>query len=347
MRIAMVSVQASPLTDSTGQGAHVAELCAGLSSAGHELVVYTRRDDSTSPETVRTGEGYDVVHVSAGPARVLAEEELAAHLGDFAEFLASQWRMCPPDVVHAHHWTSGLVAMIGAYRLHLPVVHSYHGFGETEVEQRRDAEALIAREATWFTATSSAESEQLCRLGVRRSRVSVVPSGVDTDFFSPNGPVSVHDGRARVVVTGELAQGKSFAAVDTALSTMDHVELVNTQAVPRVNRPSVLRSADLAVCAPAVDRYGVAALEAMACGLPVVATAVDALNDIVLPGVTGLLAQPHDSQRLALSLKALLADETQREQFGVAARDRVLGRYSRQQLAQETMSVYERAALVR
>jgi glycosyltransferase involved in cell wall biosynthesis len=104
----------------------------------------------------------------------------------------------------------------------------------------------------------------------------------------------------------------------------------------------VLRSADVAVCAPTADTYGSAALEAMACGVPVVATAVGALNDIVLPDVTGLLVQPRDGRRLALALRALLVDETRREQFGIAARDRVLGRYSRSRLTKEGLAVYER-----
>ncbi|WP_176929870.1 glycosyltransferase [Lentzea albidocapillata] len=345
MRIAMVSVQAGPHPESAAQAAHVAELCAGLSASGHELVVYTRRDDSTSPTALCSDDGYDIVRVPAGPARALAENEVVGHLGDFAEFLAEQWQTRPPDVVHSHHWTSGLVSVIGAHRFRIPVVHSYHGFGETEVEQRSDAEALIARRAAWITATSSAEAAQLWQVGVRRTQVSVVPSGVNSDFFDPEGPAAVHDGRMRVAVAGELASGTSSLALDAVVSTVDHIELVDANAVPRTDRPAMLRSADVAVCAPAVERYGTAALEAMACGVPVVATAVGALSDIVLPDVTGLLVQPQDGRRLAQSLKALLADETRREQFGIAARDRVLGRYSRSRLAKEAMAVYERATL--
>lgn len=327
--------------ESPGQGAHVAELCAALSSAGHEVTAYTRRED---PAPVATGANYDVAHVPSGPARPVAEDDLVAHLGSFAEFLTRQWRTRPPDVVHAHHWTSGLVSVIGAHRLGVPVVMSYHGLGEPEMDQRCRTEALLAREAAWFTATSAAEAEELCQMGVRRSQLSVVPSGVDSAFFTPDGPVEVQDGRARVVVTGELAPSGHSAAVGAVLSTVDHVEMMSANDVARENRPAVLRSADVAVCAPTEERYGIAVLEAMACGLPVVATAVGALSDIVLPGVTGQLVGPHDSRRLARSLKSLLDDETRREQFGMAARDRVSGRYSRLRLANETLAVYRRAA---
>ncbi|GHH40292.1 glycosyltransferase [Lentzea cavernae] len=342
MRIAMVSTQASPLTGNTAQGAHVAELCAGLSASRYEVVVYTRRDDSDSPDDVRTADGYDVVHVSAGPAHALAEKELVPHLADFAKFLAGRWRVRPPDVVHAHHWTSGLVSLIGGHRLQVPVVHCCHGIGESEVEQRSDAETLIERRAAWITATSSVEAARLWQSGVRRTQVSVLPSGVDPALFTPEGPAAVHDGRTRVVVAGELDPAAGCAAISAVLSTMDHVELVDARAVPRGDRPAVLRSADVAVCAPTTDVYGTAALEAMACGVPVVATAVGALNDVVLPDVTGLLVPARDGRRLARSLKAVLADETLGERFGIAARDRVLSRYSRRRLAREAVAVYER-----
>ena len=61
---------------------HVAELASGLTRLGHEVVVYTRRDDADLPETVRTDDGYDVVHLDAGPARRGAQgRPLAADAG--------------------------------------------------------------------------------------------------------------------------------------------------------------------------------------------------------------------------------------------------------------------------
>ena len=343
MRIAMVSAQASPLTESTAQGAHVTELCAGLSAVGHDVVAYTRRDDPTSPAVVRTYEGYDVVHVPAGPPRAVTGDEFTAHLGDFAAFLAERWRARPPDVVHSHHWTSGLASLIGAHEHQIPVVHSYHGFGESPEQQRSDAETLLARRAAWITATSTAEAAHLWQLGVRRTRVSVVPSGVDSSLFTPDGPADVRDGRMRVV-TSNLDPGNR-TAISAALSTLDHVELVDVGPLPRRARPGVMRSADVAVCAPTSDTFGSTALEAMACGIAVVATTVGALSDIVLPDLTGLLVPPRDNGRLARALKTLLADETLREQFGIAARDRVLSRYSRRRLAQETLAAYEHLGL--
>ena len=73
MRIAMVSEHASPLAtlggvDAGGQNVHVAALATALVARGHEVVVYTRRDDSALPRRVTMRPGLQVEHVSAGPA---------------------------------------------------------------------------------------------------------------------------------------------------------------------------------------------------------------------------------------------------------------------------------------
>jgi D-inositol-3-phosphate glycosyltransferase len=370
MKIAMVSEQASPLTWDLGQGAYVAELSAAMTALGHEVTVYTRRDEPRSPERERTGDGYEVVRVCAGPAGEVTDDEVVGRLGDFAGFLAEEWRLRPPDVVHAHHWTSGLAAVLGAHRLPVPVVHSYHGLGPHTASQRSDAEALVAREATWAVATSSAEAAQLRALGVRRTRISTVPCGVDLELFHPEGPATARGRFKRVVTAADPQSRTGFDELVTALSTTDDVELVVVGedarsrrqerarelgvadrvvfagAVPRTERPALLRSADAVVCTPAAEPFGILALEAMACGLPVVATAVGAPADVVVHEVTGLLVAPHDVRALTRALRRSLGDETLRQQFGSAARDRLAARYPTARLAAEMVAVYEQAAAV-
>jgi D-inositol-3-phosphate glycosyltransferase len=365
-RIAIVSAQASPLTCSDfGQGMHVGQLSAALSALGHEVVVYTRRTDPAAPQLVHTDDGYDVAHVPAGPARPLAEDQVTPHLGEFAEFLAQRWRLRPPDVVHAHHWTSGLVAVIGAHSLQVPVVHSYNALGSRESVQRADAEALVARRASWIVATSSQEAAELRRRGVRRAQVSVVPCGVDVELFHPDGPVAGRGRRRRVVTAGELGEHSGVALVITALSTMEDTELVIAGeddaglrrlagelgmldrvvfagAVPRAGMPALLRSADVVVCVPWFEPFGTLALQAMACGVPVVAAAVGALRDVVVHDVTGRHVPPRKPRVLARTLRQLLADDTRRQEFGAAARDRIMARHSRDRLGAELLAVYRR-----
>lgn len=363
------------------RGRHVTELSAALSKRGHDVTVYTRREEPGLPQRVRADGGYDVVRVTAGPARPLCTDDVVAHWGPFAEFLAEEWALRRPDVVHAHHWTSGLLALIGAHRVKVPVVYSYHGptphrEGPDALRERRtETEALLARKASSIIAAGAAEVSELSRLGVRRTRISVVPSGVDHELFHPDGPVAERGLLRRVLVVGEPLPRNGLAEAEavTALSTLDGVELVIAGggpvpdpgtdqlrvlvselrmrervvfagSVPRDDLPALTRSADVVLCVPWHEPFGTVALEAMACGVPVVAATVGVLPDIVMHQVTGLHVPPRDGRALAKALRSLLADETRLQEFGMAGRDRVVARYSWGRVAKEVLSVYERVA---
>lgn len=109
MRIAMISQHASPLAalggvDVGGQNVHVAELAAAMARGGHRVTVYTRRDDRQLPECVETPQGYTVVHVPAGPAEPLPNDELLCCMGDFAGFLDDRWRIERPGCRLPRRW---------------------------------------------------------------------------------------------------------------------------------------------------------------------------------------------------------------------------------------------------
>ena len=112
-------------------------------------------------------------------------------------------------------------------------------------------------------------------------------------------------------------------------------------AVPRAAVPPLLRSADAVVCAPWYEPFGIVALEAMACGRAVVATAVGGMQDTVVHGVTGLHVPPRRPDALAAALRDLLAGPTRPAAFGAAGRDRVLARYTWTRVAAATERVYE------
>ncbi|GHH43868.1 glycosyltransferase [Lentzea cavernae] len=371
MRIAMVSVVANPLTEGTGQEAHVRELSAALCGLGHEVTVYTRRAATRSADRFRTDEKYEVVQVPVGPAKPISDDELVAHLGEFAKFLAEEWRLSSPDVAHSHHWESGLAALVSAHRVQVPVVHSHHGLGPSDNEERADAERLLARRASWTVATSMQEVTQLMQLGVHRTQTTVVPPGVNLELFEPEGPVAARGSLRRVVSVGRLEPGSGLATAVAALSVVDGIELViageKTQAnpvaqqlrrlarqlgvldrivfagaVPHAKMPALLRSADVVVCTPRSDPFGLAALEAMGCGVPVIAAAVGALADVITHNVSGLHIPTNDARALARSLRSLLTNDTKRQELGVAAHDRVSARYSRDRLAKEALAVYQR-----
>jgi len=367
--------------DAGGQNVHVAELSAALIRRDADVTVYTRRDDPHLPDRVRTEHGYDVVHVPAGPPRHLPKDDLLPHMEAFARFLAQCWRADPPDVVHAHFWMSGLASVLAARDLGIPVVQTYHALGvvkrrhqgarDTSPPERIGVERLIGRRCARIAATCTDEVFELTRMGVRRSDISVVPCGVDPDRFQPVARTR-HN---RVVSVGRLVPRKGFETLITAMRGLPDAELVIAGGPPRqklpedaearrlmaqaerlgvadrvrligqVSRtemPALLGSAAVVACVPWYEPFGIVPLEAMACAVPVVASAVGGLTDTVIDGVTGTLVPPRDSRATAQALQHLLGDRSTRAAYGVAGCDRVHARYTWDRVALDTERVYHR-----
>ena len=108
--------------------------------------------------------------------------------------------------------------------------------------------------------------------------------------------------------------------------------------------PALLRSADAVVSVPWYEPFGIVPLEAMACGVPVVASAVGGQIDSVVHGVTGVHVPPRDPTALAGALNALLADPRRRAELGRAGRRRARRRYGFDRVAAATREVYAELA---
>jgi glycosyltransferase involved in cell wall biosynthesis len=386
MRIDLVSEHASPLAaidgvDAGGQNVHVAALAAGLARRGNEVTVHTRRDDEALPERVVTQDGYNVVHVPAGPPQELPKDELLRHMPEFASNLRRRWNAVPPDVVHAHFWMSGLASVAAAGAV--PVVQTFHALGsvkrrhqgaaDTSPANRIELERSLCRTASHVVATCTDEVFELRRLGLTTDRVSIVPCGVDTEVFTPRGPVAPRSDRRRLLVLGRLVERKGQDDAVRALRAVPDAELVvvggppadGIDVDPEVRRlraiaaeagvgdrlvfvgsvarddvPSWIRSADVVLAVPWYEPFGITPLEAMACGRPVVATAVGGLQDSVADGITGDLVPPRDPERLGEVLAALLADDDRRAAYGAAGVQRARARYTWNRVVADTDAVY-------
>jgi D-inositol-3-phosphate glycosyltransferase len=258
------------------------------------------------------------------------------------------------------------------------VKRRHHGARDTSPPQRLRIERRVAAGADRIVATCSDEVFELLRMGADRRRIAVVPCGVDLERFTPDGPAEPRTGAARRIVAAcRLVERKGIGDVVRALPAVPDAELhlaggpdrralagdpeaVRLRALAaglgvadrvrlrgRVGRdamPALLRSADVVVCAPWYEPFGIVPLEAMACGVPVVATAVGGQIDSVVHGLTGLHVAPRDPDGLAVSLGALLDDPAWRAELGAAGRRRARSRYGWDRIAAGTLSVYEQLA---
>jgi D-inositol-3-phosphate glycosyltransferase len=230
--------------------------------------------------------------------------------------------------------------------------------GDAEPQRRVDAEAEVIGCSDAILASCPTEADWLVDLyGARRDRVEVVPPGVDHAFFSPGDrmgaraalglgahPVLLfvgriqplkglevavealhrlrHEGGVLVVVGGpsgpdgeaEVARVRSRVA---RLDLEDRVRFVPAQ--PHHLLSTYYRAADVCVVPSRSESFGLVALEAGACGTPVVAAAVGGLRTLVDHGRTGFLVEDRDPSRYAAFIDQVLDDAAGRGELGHAA----------------------------
>jgi D-inositol-3-phosphate glycosyltransferase len=403
MKIALVAQNATPLRPRAGSGPDrddigLSELTRNLAGQGHQVTVYAQKNLADLPDQAELHAGVRVEHIDSGPVAETPTEpgdaDLLERVPAFSGPLRSLWQSDRPDVVHALRWTSGLAALAAARDLGIPVVQEFSSLG---VSERRAAAGLrgqsgavtadsasaarirlepaIGRSATAVVATSSAEVSDLASLGVHRSSIRVVPWGVDTDLFTPEGPVAKRNGRPRLLTAADLTQRKPLETLFRALTRVpgaellvvggpaeaklpkddDYVKLAKfaaalgitdrvifTGEVEYAAMPPLLRSADLVISTCQYAPSGTTSLQAMACGTPVIAPPVGGHMDAVVDGTTGIIIPPDRPALLAQRIRQLIAHPMLIEAYGVAAVDRVRSRYSWDRIAGETLAVYDR-----
>ena len=258
------------------------------------------------------------------------------------------------------------------------VKRRHQGDADTSPAERLSVEADLAANVDRVVATTVDEAFELARLGAEPGRVAVVPCGVDLGRFRPEGRAEARSPRrARIVVVGRLVERKGVDDVIRSLALLPGAELVvaggpdpselraDAEArrllgvaaeagvenrvclrgrVGRDELPALLRSADAVACVPWYEPFGLVALEAMACGVPVVASAVGGLRDTVVDGVTGLHVPPRRPDALGAALGRLLADPHQARRLGRAGAERARARYSWDHVARSTLAVYREVA---
>nr|WP_155999403.1 glycosyltransferase [Streptomonospora sp. PA3] len=249
----------------------------------------------------------------------------------------------------------------------------HQGPDDTSPPERERTEHDIAHRVDRVVATSSQERRELRTWNVPHNRIAVVPCAVDPDLFRPEGAAAERGERPRILSLGRLVPRKGIRTIIGALAGVPDAELVVaggapperigddpqiaalradaeeagvadrvvfTGGVPRSQVPELLRSADIAVNVPWYEPFGMSTVEAMACGVPVIASHVGGHLDTVVQGVTGRLVPPRDARALAYWLRMLLADPVTRESLGIAAADRAAVRYTWPLVARQTEECY-------
>jgi glycosyltransferase involved in cell wall biosynthesis len=364
---------------------HDVEVLTGGPSSGAALV--TREDRGVRVHELRTPGGEFAVYRtetywlgytwavfsalrSLGGARPFDVIDFPDYAG---EGLAFQLDRCEDDptavVVHLHGSLSMFSEQIGWPEPGEP----FHRVG-TFIEDLsiEAADGLIA-------ASHSVAELTARRLAIPLERITVIDGAVDTDAFSPAPARRSSDGELRLLFVGNVAANKGVYTVLEAFIRLarshprlslliagtieqeraDEMRAEAAQAglaervtvlgfVEHRDLPELYRSADM-LAAPSQFEggLGMVYLEAMACGLPVVATAAGGAAEAIEPGETGILLEHGDVTEATAAIETLLVDGELRARMGAAGRTRVEDRFGPERYAARVAAAYEQATELR
>jgi D-inositol-3-phosphate glycosyltransferase len=254
------------------------------------------------------------------------------------------------------------------------VKRRHQGDADTSPHERLSCERTLLHAADRIAATCTDEVFELVRQGADLHKITVIPCGVDLDLFTPDGPAEARGGRPRMVVVSRMVERKGIGTAISALAEVPGAELVVAGGppagmladdpvgarllrlarsegvadrvhlrgqIPRDRLPALYRSADAVACVPWYEPFGIVPLEAMACGVPVIASTVGGLIDTVVDGATGVHVPPRRPDRVAEALRRLVADADLRRSLGRGGVERSRSRYGWDSIAGATLSMYE------
>ncbi|HEX2271851.1 MAG TPA: glycosyltransferase family 4 protein, partial [Pyrinomonadaceae bacterium] len=269
------------------------------------------------------------------------------------------------DLIHCHDWMTAVAGIklrqsIGkplVYNIHLP--QAFIGY--------KTLEKLGLVNADLVLVNSRAIEQELHAYELTLPRVEVIPNGVDLDTFKPATDWPAGDGY--VLFVGRLVAQKGVTVLLEALSVVlqrcpetrlvvvgdGELELFLKRIARYLGIPhrvtfldwttgpdlvALYQRAKFIVVPSYYEPFGIVALEAMACGRPVIASRTGGLAEIVNDGVNGFLVEAGNHLQLAQRMVRLLNDDEQRQSMGHAARERA-NEFSWDRVAQQTLALYD------
>jgi glycosyltransferase involved in cell wall biosynthesis len=281
---------------------------------------------------------------------------------------AESIRAC--EVLRVFQITGVIPALLARRRFGVPYVTTY-GFWYGQLSKagpKRVLKAFVERLGLRHAAAVIVTTEELrARVASVAKRVELIPNGVDTTHFAPK-PGRIRAGKPRILYVGRLSPEKNLSTVIKAAKLLDPAsttvlagpgplrETLEAQAaklgglvefpgvVEQAKLPAVYRGSDAFVLASFTEGHAKVLLEAMACGIPCVASDCAGNRSLITDGKTGLLFDPHSADALAACLKRVLTEPSLADSLARAAREMVVARYDLGQRVQQEITLLQSVA---
>jgi phosphatidylinositol alpha-mannosyltransferase len=347
---------------------HVRHFSREAHRLGHRVTVVTSEmpdvaggprpaPDAAGPEVIRLGRSF-ALYNNGGVGRVTGGARLSWAV---RELLAA----ARFDVVHVHAPLTPVLPLLAIHHATGPVVGTFHTHFRPGLAFRL-AGGLLQRYLDRLDAAIAVSRACLAPLERLRADVRIVPNGVDLERFGRGRPLpALADGKVNVLWVGRLEPRNGFDRMLAAFARVREgldarlVVLGDGPLLPRYRarvpaelaahvlfagrivdeRPDWYASAHV-YCAPTrIASFGVTLLEAMACGVPVLASDIEGFREVLHPGREGELLPPDDPDAWARAVAAIAREPARAAAYGDAGR-RTARRYAWPEVAREVLGVY-------
>ncbi|HCT41993.1 MAG TPA: glycosyltransferase family 1 protein [Moraxellaceae bacterium] len=361
MKIVYVLTQSN---DIGGASVHLLDLASAVQAQGHEVVILAGGDGVFHARARDVG-------LKTVALRHLVREISPWHDVQCVLELHREFRQHKPDLVHLHSTKAGVVGRLAAGLLGLPVIFTAHGWAFTDGVSARQAalychiEKFMARFASRIIAVSDYDRQLALKAGVGNpALITTIHNGMPSVAITANPSVN-KNAVPRIIMVARFDSPKNQKDLLLALQTIKdqpwQLELVGDGALwaqtkaladylglaDRVEFPGTctdvaerLARSDIFALVSNWEGLPLSVLEAMRAGLPVVASDVGGVSEVVIAGETGLLAARADTATLAAHLRLLLASPETRQKMGQAGRAHFESGFTFQQMLDNTMAVY-------
>jgi L-malate glycosyltransferase len=345
---------------------HAIRWAEGLAAAGFEIVLATQHPPKQDLDPrVRL----EVLPHRGTPGYFLNARPLRAIL-----------RRTTPDLVNAHYASGyGTLARLAGHRPMLLSVWGSDVFdfpGRSPLHRWWLRRTL--RWADGIASTSKAMAQEVRRLVPEIAEVAITPFGVDTNLFRPRIAETIDPDPQRLVVgtvktmahvygidilirafaaavsdpamppamanatllrlAGDGPELPAYRRLAARLGVEDKVEFIGS--VPHASVPRVLQGLDVYAALSRRESFGVAVIEASACGVPAIVSDAGGLPEVVSPDETGLVVPREDVSAAATAIRRMLLDADLRSRLGKAGRRRVESLYAWDRSIETMAAVY-------
>ncbi len=370
MKIALLSEKYTP--DIGGLAISAERLARLLASAGHQVRVFAPTLNLPPSETRTLPSG------GVSVTRFGAHKRVDDTLVDWFELIVDEHKRELFDILHAYFLPqAGFVAAYAGKYLNIPSVVSVRGndIERAAFDPSRFSHVMYALQNASAVTTNASALAKKAKVFTDRE-IFIIPNGIDTDCFKPmpknkglaetlglgdlpvigfvgelrekKGMRALFSGYTQVaktcpaslLIVGEVREGEDKKIFDEFKITNPQLPIAITGAVPYKDMPSYYSLMDVFVHPSLRDGMPNALLEAMACGVPVIATPVGGVLDVVRNQENGRLAPVNDVDALADAIQCVLDDSTLRESISKSARETIVERFRPELELNANLKVY-------